>query len=166
MAIFGSFSTVRERLAHDARFAAALTYVAELLNAQSLAHARLKALTAGATEKIELPGGAFAIEQAYLTKLRAECFFESHRKYIDVQVVVDGAEAMEATDIGRLAVSESYVAERDLIKYADTAAASRLALHTGDAAVFFPVDGHMPSLQLDAHALLVRKVVVKVPVSL
>jgi biofilm protein TabA len=163
MAVFGSFSTVRERLAHDARFSAALAYAADLLDPGSAAYARIKAVAAGVTEKVELPDGAFALEQAYLTKPRPEGFFESHRKYIDVQVLVEGAEAIEVENIGRLAVREPFVPERDLIKYADSATASRLALHAGDAAVFFPVDGHMPSLQVDGRALLVRKVVVKVP---
>lgn len=163
MAIFGSFSTVRAQMAQDARFAAAFTYVAEVLQPGSAARLRIEALAVGATGKIELTGGAFAIEAAYHSKPRPEGFFESHRKYIDVQVVVAGAELMEVEEISRLTVTDAYNAERDLIKYADTAAASLLKVRAGDAALFFPVDGHMPSLQLDGR-VLVRKTVVKVPV--
>jgi YhcH/YjgK/YiaL family protein len=80
-----------------------------------------------------------------------------------VQVIVAGEEAMEVEDITRLTVAEPYLEPRDLIKYADTASASRLRMRAGDVAVFFPVDGHMPCLQLNG-PLLVRKTVVKVPV--
>ena len=48
--------------------------------------------------------------------------------------------------------------------YGDYAAASQLRFRAGEAAVFFPKDGHMPSLRAGATAQLVRKTVVKVPV--
>ncbi len=117
----------------------------------------------GVTERIELEGGAFALEQVYQPKARPEGFFESHRKYIDVQVIVAGEELMEVEDIARLVVSEPYNPERDFIKYADTAVASVLRMRAGDAAIFFPADGHMPSLRWRGDGL-VRKSVVKVPV--
>lgn len=164
MAIFGSVSTVRAVLANDPRFAAALTYAAEILRLGTAARQRIDGLAAGTSEKVELAGGAFAIDQVYESKLRPDAFFESHRKYIDVQVIVAGAEWMEVADIGRLTVSDAYVAERDLLKYADTVGANVLKLAAGDAAVFFPVDGHMPCLRPEGVAGLVRKTVVKVPV--
>lgn len=163
MALFGTILTVNAVLVNDRRFAAALAYVDEVRRAGSLARQRLEALTTGASDKIELTEGAFAIEQVYPPKRRAEGFFESHRKYIDVQVIVAGEELMEVEDVSRLVVTDAYHPERDLIKYADTAAASVLRMRAGDAAVFFPVDGHMPSLDWRG-AGLVRKTVVKVPV--
>jgi beta-galactosidase beta subunit len=42
-------------------------------------------------------------------------------------------------------------------------AASVLRLGAGEAAVFFPVDGHMPSIAIAA-PVLVHKSVIKVPV--
>jgi biofilm protein TabA len=162
MAIFGSFSTVQAQLGGLIRFNAALAYVADMLDPKSAAHRRISRLASGASERIELTDGAFAIEQVYPAKLRPEGFFESHRKYIDVQVIVAGEEAMEVDDISRLVISEAYNPERDFVKYADTAAASRLMLRTGDTAIFFPVDGHMPGLK-SAGPVLVRKTVVKVP---
>lgn len=164
MALFGPFSTLRRQLAADPRFAVALAYAADLLDPRSAAFARLGAVAEGATDRVELPGGAFALEQAFHSKPRSEGFFESHRKYIDVQLVVVGEETMEVEDVARLTVSAPYVPERDLIKYADPAAYSRLVMRTGDAAVFFPEDGHMPSLQWRG-PVLVRKSVVKVPVA-
>lgn len=165
MAIFGPLSMVRQQLDGVARFAAAFAYLSEVFDTRSVVHRRIKQLAVGASERIELTGGSFAIEQIYLTKPRSEGFFESHRKYIDVQVMVEGEEMMEVEDITRLAVATAYNPERDFIKYADTAAASVLRMRAGDVAVFFPEDAHMPTLQLNG-AVLVRKTVVKVPADL
>jgi YhcH/YjgK/YiaL family protein len=165
MAIFGPFPTVRDQLATDARFRAAFDYVASILRANSAERRRLGGMTEGASEKHELAGGAFAIDQVYRTRGRPDCFFESHRRYIDVQVVVEGAEVMEVADIAGLTVGQEYDPERDFIKYTDCIGASGLRLRAGDLAVFFPSDGHMPCLQPDGRAGLVRKTVVKVPVA-
>ena len=119
----------------------------------------------GESKKIELPGGVFAIEQVYETKPRAEGFFESHRKYIDVQVVVEGEETMELVEASRIAVKDAYQPERDVVIYADHAGASALRAVAGHAAIFFPVDVHMPSLRTGTAPVLVRKTVVKVPVA-
>jgi biofilm protein TabA len=163
MAVFGSLATVRQQLGGQTRFAPALAYVGDLLDPKSAVHRRMKEMAAGANGRIELDGGAFVIEQVYPARTRPEVFFESHRKYIDVQVIVEGAERMEVEDISRLTVSQPYLDERDLIKYADTAAASHLAMPVGNVAVFFPVDGHLSTLQPAIGPVLVRKAVVKVP---
>jgi biofilm protein TabA len=165
MAIFGPFSSIQGQVAADPRFRAACQYVAEALQAHSVAAQRIAGLAAGVTERIELSGGSFALDQVYVPRLRPDGFFESHRKYIDVQVIVAGEELMEVQDISRLVVSEPYSAERDFIKYADSADTSVLRMRAGDVAVFFPEDGHMPSLRW-RNADLVRKTVVKVPVNL
>lgn len=163
MAIFGPYQQVRKQMI-GARFAAALAYVDEVLQAGSAAHQRAVRVSAGITERVDLDGGSFALEQAYEPKVRSDGFFESHRRYIDVQVIVAGEELMEVEDVSRLVVSQPYLEERDLIKYADPAVSSVLKMRAGDVAVFFPEDGHMPSLRWRA-AGLVHKTVVKVPVA-
>lgn len=165
MALLGSFATVRAQTPPTPGFATAFAYVEELLRAGSPAQARLKKIPKGESKKIELAGGVFAIEQVYETKPRAEGFFESHRKYIDVQVVVEGEETMELVEASRIAVKDAYQPERDVIIYADFAGASQLRVVAGHAAIFFPVDAHMPTLRTGVAAVLVRKTVVKVPVA-
>ena len=164
MAIFGPLSTVSAQLAGDPRFASALAYAVEMLQPGSAGYQRLFKWPDGASEKLDL-GGAFAVEQVYLTRTRPEGFFESHRRYIDVQVMVGGAEVMEVADISRLTVTQDYDPERDYMKYADPGDASALRLQPGDVAVFFPSDGHMTCLQVAGRASRVHKTVVKVPVS-
>lgn len=164
MAIFGPFSTVRAQSANDPRFAAAHAYLADLLDPNSAAFGRLNQIAPGVTERVDLADGAFALEQVYQAKPRGDVFLESHRKYIDVQLVLSGAERMEVIDISRLTVSQPYLAERDLIKYADFTATSWLTMTAGNVAIFFPVDGHLSTQLPDAGPVLVRKSVVKVPV--
>jgi len=164
MAQFAPFASLRAQQPAE-KFAAAFAYVAEALRPGSDVHRRILAIAPGTSSRVELAGGAFVMEQAYLTKARPDGFFESHRRYIDVQVIVAGEEAMEVEDIARLSPTTDYDSERDLRKYADTADATRLTMRAGDAALFFPADGHMPSLQLRDRAQLVHKAVVKVPVA-
>lgn len=164
MALFAPFAELRAQAAADSRFQAAFAYAAEALRAGSEAHRRIAALEPGQSHKVELEGGAFAIDQVYFSKARPDGFYESHRKYIDVQVIVAGAERMEVDDVARLAVTQAYDPERDFIKYAHVDGASVLQVRAGDAAIFFPADGHMPCLHPAAEAVLVRKTVVKVPV--
>jgi biofilm protein TabA len=164
MALFGSIATLRSQAPVRPAFTEAFAYVEELLRPESAAGFRLAALAPGKSNKIELGRGVFAIEQVYETKPRSEGFFESHRACIDLQVIVSGEELMEVVDVSRITVREAYDPERDLITYRDAADASTLRLRAGEAAIFFPVDVHMPSLRVHDSAAVVRKTVVKIPV--
>jgi biofilm protein TabA len=165
MALFGPFTTVRAQAPQTAGFLTAFAYVDEILRGGSEAQARLRGIARGESKKIELAGGVFAIEQVYETKPRPEGFFESHRKYIDVQVIVEGEELMEVIDVARIRVRDAYNPERDLITYHDTDAASLVKVFAGDTTIFFPMDVHMPTLRVRTDFALVRKTVVKVPVA-
>jgi biofilm protein TabA len=165
MALYGSLAAVRAQAPRGDGFAAAFAYVDELLREGSPVQRRVRAVADGDTNKTDLGGGMFVIEQAYETRLRADGFFESHRKYIDVQTVLEGEELMEVADAARMTVRQPYNAERDLLIYEDSSDASLLRVYAGQIAVFFPSDVHMPTLRIRNTALMVRKAVVKVPVT-
>jgi YhcH/YjgK/YiaL family protein len=129
----------------------------------SEAWSRVRSVAVGQSGRTELEGGAYALEQVYLSKPRAEGFFESHKAYIDVQVIVEGEERIEVAEISKLSLVEDKTPEKDVIIYGPFEGASVLRLGAGEASVLFPVDGHMPSLAIATPAL-VRKIVVKVPV--
>ena len=164
MALIGSLTAIRAQAPKTPGFATAFAYVEELMRPNSSARVRLRDIARGDNRRIDLGAGVFAMEQAYETKSRAEGFFESHRKYIDVQVVVEGEEMIEVVDASRIDVRDPYAEERDLITYRDARHTSRVSLLAGEAAIFFPVDVHMPCLMLNSSPVLVRKSVVKVPV--
>jgi YhcH/YjgK/YiaL family protein len=165
MALFGSLATVRTQLVGSPAFERTLAYVEEVLRPGSPAHQRLQAVSEGATERVELGEGVFALEQAYVAKPRAEGRWEAHRVYIDVQVIVNGDELMEVTDVSRLAVAEDHTPGRDLLFFKDYTEGSVLRMRAGELAVFYPVDAHKPSLAVGGSTAVVRKTVVKVPVA-
>ncbi len=164
MALFGSLETLRSQLTTSPAFERAFAYVEECLRTDSAAHRRINKVKVGDTERVELGGGVFALEQAYQAKPRAEGRWESHRAYIDVQVIVEGDELMEATDVNRLSIQEDRTPANDVLFYHSFDDGSVLRIKAGEAAVFFPIDAHKPSLAAGSLAL-VRKTVVKVPVA-
>ena len=164
MALIGSLSTLLEQSPLAGSHAAAFAYLAEALDPASAVHRRILGLPVDKTERIELGEGVFVLEQAYLPKPREEGRFEAHRRYIDLQAIVAGNERRETIDVTRLRVSEDLTPERDVLFYHDAAGASVLRVGAGDIAVFYPVDAHMPSVA-DGAPVVVRKAVVKVPVS-
>jgi len=163
MALFGSLATIRAQLTRPDHFRAAFAYLDECFRPDSVAYRRINDAPVGKTERVELEGGMFSMEQVYLGKPRSEGFFESHRAFIDVQVIFSGEEFIEVTDIAHLKLKEDRTPEKDVIIYEMTDAASVLRMRGGEAAVFFPVDGHMPSLAIKEPSI-VRKMVVKVPI--
>ena len=90
--------------------------------------------------------------------------FEAHRRYVDIQLVVRGQEAIGTAPVAALATSEPYDATRDIEFFTAPQHSATLALHAGDFAVFVPGDGHRPSLHLDGPHVS-RKAVVKVSVA-
>lgn len=162
MALLGSLATLRSQLADPGRFAPALECVAGCLDASSSWGRRLAEIRTGESERVELPGGSFALLQAYLTKPRGEEKWESHRAYVDVQALAAGEEFMGVADISALAQAEDLTPAKDVIFYHPFAAGSLARLRPGVVAIYFPPDGHAGGIAVD-HPSLVRKVVVKVP---
>lgn len=162
MAIIGSIATAKAQTHPASVFAPCFAYLDDLFRPDSSTAKRLRGIAIGETQRIELAAGSFALEQVYRSKIRSDGFFESHRKYIDVQVVFEGEEWMELADLSRCVGKHPYDAQRDLLVYNDTAG-SRLVFGPGDAAIFFPTDVHMPGLCGTSGPAVVRKTVVKVP---
>jgi len=169
MAVFGSLDTVRAQTAGWPGFAAAFGYLDTLFLEGSESRASLFALKEGESQRNDLEAGAFAIAQVYAARPRYGVF-ESHRRYHDIQVIVEGEEQMEVAETAFLTLTQTYDAERDVEFYADYARGNVLRLGAGEAAVFAPCDGHMPSVRIEdkdtgSTAGLVYKVVIKVPVA-
>jgi YhcH/YjgK/YiaL family protein len=103
----------------------------------------------------------FALAQEYRTKPASEGFWESHRRYIDVQLVVAGRERMGYANLAALAAQKPYDPEKDLLVL--EGAGDFFMVSAGMFTIFTPQDAHMPCLAADEPAM-VRKVVVKVAV--
>lgn len=164
MALSGSITHLASTLAADPRFGPAFRYLVRCQSPGSAEAKRLRELPPATVNEVHLEAGSVVFEQVFLTRGRQACFFESHRKYIDVQFILEGEEIIHVTPIDGLVVDRPYREEKDVIKYLDGGGGSRLSLTAGEAAVFFPEDGHMPG-QAAAIPSLVRKAVIKVPVA-
>jgi biofilm protein TabA len=102
----------------------------------------------------------FAIIQEYQTKPEEACFWEAHRKYIDVQFIQTGVEAMGWAPIQEMKVQKEYDAGRDVVILEGKGQVMEVT--GGHFAIFLPQDAHMPCLASGGRPGPVRKVVVKV----
>jgi YhcH/YjgK/YiaL family protein len=92
---------------------------------------------------------------------------ESHRKYVDVQFVGAGEEAIGAAPLqADYEVVEDCLTERDVVFYKGCRGEIELKLSAGMFAVFFPWDVHRPNCMAGAAPARVKKVVIKVAVDL
>jgi biofilm protein TabA len=107
----------------------------------------------------------FALVSEGLSRPPQDVRFEAHRRYIDVQYVLEGQEAIGCAPCASLATSEPYDKAKDVEFFRAPGNYARIALRPGRFAVFAPEDGHQPGCDLDG-AHTVRKVVVKVSVAL
>lgn len=111
--------------------------------------------------KYELDGEfLFVAVQEYTTNTMGNGKWEAHRRYIDVQYIVQGTERICHAPLNRVEQGE-YNAEKDFL--ALTGQGDFLKLTAGDFAVFFPHDAHMPNMAIDGPST-VRKAVVKIAI--
>jgi biofilm protein TabA len=105
----------------------------------------------------------FAVIQRYRARAPRKAFFEAHRRYIDVQYVVEGIEAIAVCNIKGMRKVAAYDAERDFIKLAPRKQLPcSINVPAGHFAIFFPHDAHMPALAIKGMPSGVKKIVVKV----
>ena len=106
----------------------------------------------------------YANVQSYYTMDAADCPFESHKEYFDVQYVVEGEECFGYEPVENLIPSVEYDAEKDLIFYQEPADFGSVILKAGDFAIVPPEDGHAPRRMTANGSCHVKKIVVKVRV--
>ena len=140
-------------------------YFKQALDKNSEIHERIFSLHAGSFEKVDLTDDIFALEQVFYTKKREDCFIESHKKYIDFQLILSGTEQMEYVDINNLEVEKAYDEKKDLIIYTLVDSTSKFLLQNEDMAIFFPDDAHI-GLPKYKDSELVYKTVIKLPIDL
>ena len=104
----------------------------------------------------------YASVQSYTTMAAADCPFESHKNYFDVQYVVMGEEAFGYAPVALLTPSMDYDPARDLIFYKEPAESGVVQLKAGDFAIVPPEDGHAPRRMSPSGSCSVKKIVVKV----
>ena len=102
----------------------------------------------------------FAIVEDCAGRTRAEAKLECHRRYIDIQLVLEGTDEMGWKPLGECVdAATDHDAARD-IRFFNDAPASWIATPPGSFCLFFPDDAHAPLVS----AGRIRKVVLKIAV--
>ena len=108
--------------------------------------------------RIDLDGDAlYVLVQEYFPKPVSEGKWEAHRRYADVQYMLQGCERIDHGLIDHMLLGE-YDPEKDF--QALSGQGQTMLLEAGSFVVFFPQDAHMPGLAT-GKSELVKKIVFK-----
>jgi len=106
----------------------------------------------------------FAIVEACTGRTRVDAKLECHRRYIDIQLVLEGVDEMGWKPLAEcVSPAMEYDVARDIRFFNDTPR-SWIATPAGSFCLFYPDDAHAPlvSTLKGTTAALIRKVVVKI----
>jgi YhcH/YjgK/YiaL family protein len=115
-----------------------------------------------AVGKYEIDGeNIFAMVQEYETKDLENAKYEAHKKYIDIQYLMEGTENMGYVSLDKLEVFSPYNEESDFMLLEGEP--RLILLNQKEFFILFPEDAHMPGIFVNEKSK-VKKVVVKVSV--
>jgi len=158
MAVFGSLKEVRKQVSKEA-FQVAFDYLENITS-------DFLDIKDGECIKEMLSEDIYVLKQAYYTKNRKDCFFEAHKKYIDIQFMVKGEEYMDICGLDSLEIINEYVEKTDFAHYKGKEdGISKLLIRENCLAIFYPSDAHQPCVKVE-NKELIYKAVIKIPVSL
>lgn len=121
-------------------------------------------LTGMAAGKYEICGEkVFVLIQEPDTRPRECARWESHRNYIDIQYLIEGAETIGFQQAAAMRTEEPYSAEKDIAFYRDNGKGFFVPLAPESFVICFPQDAHMPLVGA-GEPCRIRKAVVKAAV--
>ena len=107
----------------------------------------------------------YAMLQSFDVKQPIDVEFETHRRYLDIQYVLEGTLKIRIADRKDLSPVTEYDPSADVIFYERTYEDSTISLTPGVYAIFFPNDAHrMVCFPEEGDCPKIRKCVVKVEV--
>ena len=105
----------------------------------------------------------FASVNTYETEPVTDRRPEKHFKYIDIQILGAGREAIGYTDVENVSdLTEDRRETNDVVFYGTTRNENFVELEKGDFAIFFPGEVHRPNCWFGEGPETVKKIVVKV----
>jgi biofilm protein TabA len=99
--------------------------------------------------------------QRYTTKPLSEGKLEAHRKYIDIQFLLEGQELLGYAPLKGLTIAEKYNPQKDIAFFNTPKEITKVKLEPGLFCILFPDDAHLPCRQLTGPED-VKKVVIKI----
>lgn len=125
-----------------------------------LANTNLSSLKNGIYQIVE--NKVFAIVQDYNSKPLEQGKFEAHKKFIDIQYIVEGSEQIGYGEISNFEDDTEYSEEKDIVFLKEKNNNYNFTkLVENDFAIFYPQDAHMPQISVD-ESCFVKKIVTKV----
>ncbi|MGL6100596.1 MAG: YhcH/YjgK/YiaL family protein [Fusobacteriaceae bacterium] len=116
----------------------------------------------GVEGKNEIDGeNVFFNLQSCKTKTIENCFFETHKKYIDIHVVIEGEEGIGYSLKDSLKDCTEYNEETDF-KVVEGAEEYRLNMTPDNFVIVFPDEPHMPLIAKENIVTDLKKVVFKI----
>lgn len=89
--------------------------------------------------------------------------YESHRRYVDIQLLLSGEEIMQVTDVCSLDIKTTYDEDKDCVLYSPSGNASGIILRPGSVVILYPKDGHR-SMRFGNKTSRIKKIVGKVAI--
>lgn len=111
--------------------------------------------------RYEFEGGFFMVQKGE-TRPIAEGTFEAHRKYVDIQIVLDGSEEIAWADLSDLKEEGEYDEIKDKATYTGSED-NTMKITAGMCYVAFPQDGHK-AVRHTKKPQFYTKIVMKLPV--
>lgn len=115
-------------------------FYGSLLNCLDKGLEAIEALKDPEVGRYEFDGGFFMVQKGD-TKPMKEGDFEAHRKYVDVQIVLEGSEEIAWADLEELRESGAYDEKTDKALYTGSEVNTML-ITAGMCYIAFPHDGH------------------------
>lgn len=103
----------------------------------------------------------FYLVQEYSTSEPSEVKLEAHKRYIDLQLIIEGNEIMEFANKYDLDELTSYDEENDIQFFKGNC--NRIHAKENYFAVYFPHDGHRAGIASES-SIMVKKIVFKIEV--
>ena len=112
----------------------------------------------------ELGNGVYVNIESYTTQARSERKFEAHKKYIDIQYMIEGEELITVCNTEFLKISDLYDSDKDIEFYTNELKGEDYSITPGEFIILKPGEAHMPCVCLNG-IQKVRKAVFKIPVN-
>ncbi|MFJ6412113.1 YhcH/YjgK/YiaL family protein [Terribacillus saccharophilus] len=112
-------------------------------------------------KRFEFDGGYLFFQEGTTTHID-EGTFEAHKKYIDIQIVLDGSEYVAWASIDQLEVDVAYNVEKDVVRLNGNPETT-MKINKGMAYICLPHDGHKALKYIDK-ATNYKKAVIKIEI--
>ena len=117
------------------------------------------------------PDGKYVIEGddlfinviSFETKTAADSLFETHKDYIDIQMMMEGEEWIGFAPKSELSVTKPYTPDCELYSMLDTF--DRVRIREDKLCIIFPDEPHAPGIAVNDATGTVKKMVAKIKMS-